>query len=111
MFPRNISLRSTRKRITVAAVVGTSAALLLSLMSGAASAAPVPENPVPYGQGYMGVGYVQDSRDFKPDTGQLHLGARADANLKANPEGIDVSSWQGASTGARSAARASSSPG
>ncbi|MFB8210152.1 MULTISPECIES: GH25 family lysozyme [unclassified Streptomyces] len=85
----------TRKRLTAAGVLGTSAALLLGLMSGTASAAPRHDNPVPLGKGYMGVGYVQDSKDFKPDTRQLHLGAQPDAGLKANPEGIDVSSWQG----------------
>lgn len=95
MFPRSISLKSAQKRLTVAGVVGTSAALLLSLMSGTASATPVPDNPVPYGQGHMGVGYIQDGKDFKPDTRQLHLGTQVDANLKANPEGIDVSGWQG----------------
>ncbi|WP_406283779.1 GH25 family lysozyme [Streptomyces sp. NBC_00209] len=85
----------TRKRLTAAGVLGTSAALLLGLMSGTASAAPRHDNPVPLGKGYMGVGYVQDSKDFKPDTRQLHLGAQPDAGLKANPEGVDVSSWQG----------------
>ncbi|MFC8536317.1 GH25 family lysozyme [Streptomyces sp. NPDC057249] len=86
---------TTRKRLTVAGVLGTTAALLLGLMSGTASSAPRHDNPVPLGKGYMGVGYVQDTRDFKPDTRQLHLGAQPDANLKAAPEGIDVSSWQG----------------
>lgn len=95
MFPRTVSPRRTQKRLTAAGVVATSAALLLGLMSGTASATPAPDNPVPYGHGYMGVGYVQDGKDFKPDARQLHLGARADADLKANPEGIDVSSWQG----------------
>ncbi|WP_168712620.1 GH25 family lysozyme [Streptomyces sp. A0958] len=94
MFPRSISLKPTQKRLTVAGVIGTSAVLLLGLMSGGtASAAPAPANPVPYGQGYMGVGYIQDAKDFKPDTRQPHLDPGAD--LKANPEGIDVSSWQG----------------
>ncbi|MEU1352237.1 GH25 family lysozyme [Streptomyces sp. NPDC005775] len=95
MFPRSISLKPTQKRLTLAGVVGTSAALLLSLMSGTASATPLPDNPVPLGQGYMGVGYLQDGEDFRPDARQLHVGAQADANLKANPEGIDVSKWQG----------------
>ncbi|MEW1887545.1 MULTISPECIES: GH25 family lysozyme [unclassified Streptomyces] len=85
----------TRKRLTAAGVLGTSAALLLGLMSGTASAAPRHDNPVPLGKGYMGVGYVQDTKDFKPDARQLHLGAQPGAGLKANPEGIDVSSWQG----------------
>nr|WSW66612.1 GH25 family lysozyme [Streptomyces sp. NBC_00995] len=95
MSPRTVFLGSLRKRITPAGVLGASAALLLSLMSGAASAAPVPDNPVPLGQGYMGVGYLQDGKEFKPDARRLHLGTPADANLMANPEGIDVSKWQG----------------
>ncbi|MGZ2357441.1 lysozyme [Streptomyces sp. 372A] len=86
---------TTRKRLTAAGVLGTSAALLLGLMSGTASSAPRHDNPVPLGKGYMGVGYVQDSKGFKPDARQLDLGAQPDANLKATPEGIDVSSWQG----------------
>ncbi|MGC4945161.1 GH25 family lysozyme [Streptomyces sp. DT224] len=86
---------TTRKRLTAAGVLGTSAALLLGLMSGTASSAPRQDHPVPLGKGYMGVGYVQDAKDFRPDTRQLHLGAQPDAGLKATPEGIDVSSWQG----------------
>ncbi|WP_018553251.1 GH25 family lysozyme [Streptomyces sp. ATexAB-D23] len=92
---RSISLKPTQKRLTVAGVVGTSAALLLGLLSGGTASAAPAADPVPYGQGYMGVGYIQDAKDFKPDARKLHLDAQADANLKANPEGIDVSSWQG----------------
>ncbi|MCG7525553.1 lysozyme [Streptomyces sp. OfavH-34-F] len=84
---------TTRNRLTSAGVIGTSAALLLGLMSGSAASAPVPDNPVPYGKGYMGVGYLHNSKDFKPDTRQLDT--TPDANIKANPVGIDVSSWQG----------------
>lgn len=95
MYPRSNSPEPTRKRLTLAGVIGTSAALLLGLMSGTASAAPLPDNPVPYGKGYLGVGYLQDTKDFMPDTRRLRLDAEADAELKANPVGIDVSSWQG----------------
>ncbi|WSU56541.1 GH25 family lysozyme [Streptomyces sp. NBC_01104] len=95
MSTRSISLQSVQKRLTAVGVVGTSATLLFALMSGTASSAPLPDSPVPYGKGYMGVGYVQDSKDFKPDTRPLHLDAGTDAGLKANPEGVDVSSWQG----------------
>ena len=86
---------TTRKRLTAAGVLGTTAALLLGLMSGSASAAPRHDDPVPFGRGYMGVGYVQDGKDFKPDTRRLGLDAQPDANLMANPVGIDVSKWQG----------------
>ncbi|MCT2546747.1 GH25 family lysozyme [Streptomyces atratus] len=65
-------------------------------MSGTASSTPRPsDSAVPQGKGYMGVGYVQDSKDFKPDTRQLKLDTTPDANLLANPVGVDISSWQG----------------
>ncbi len=96
MFPRNHSPKSIRQRLTVAGVLGTSAALTLSLMSGTASSTPLPsDSAVPQGKGYMGVGYVQDSKDFEPDTRQLKLDTTPDANLLANPVGVDISSWQG----------------
>ncbi|WP_228389827.1 GH25 family lysozyme [Streptomyces smaragdinus] len=66
-------------------------------MSGTASATPRPDDGVvPAGKGYMGVGYVQDVKDFKPDTKNLHLDVQEDVGLLANPVGIDVSNWQGA---------------
>ncbi|WP_420037631.1 GH25 family lysozyme [Streptomyces sp. cg28] len=72
------------------------AALTLSLMSGTASSAPLPSHGgVPPGKGYMGVGYVQDSQDFKADDRRLELDAAPDANLLANSVGVDVSKWQG----------------
>ncbi|WP_405749302.1 GH25 family lysozyme [Streptomyces sp. NBC_00012] len=96
MFSRILSAKSAQKRLTAAGVVGVSAALTLSLMSGTASAMPLPsDSAVPQGKGYMGVGYVQDSKDFKPDTRQLNLEKTPDAGLLASPAGVDVSSWQG----------------
>ncbi|ROQ59281.1 GH25 family lysozyme M1 (1,4-beta-N-acetylmuramidase) [Streptomyces sp. 840.1] len=96
MLPHRLSLKSAQPRLTVAGVLGMSAALTLSLMSGTAASAPLPsDSTVPLGKGYMGVGYVQDSKDFKPDTRQLGLGSEPDANLLANPVGMDVSSYQG----------------
>ncbi|WNI27485.1 GH25 family lysozyme [Streptomyces sp. ITFR-6] len=96
MLPRRLSLTSAQQRLSVAGVLGVSAALTLSLMSGTAASAPLPsDNTVPLGKGYMGVGYVQDSEDFKPDTRQPALEATPDANLLANPVGMDVSSYQG----------------
>ncbi|MFF9571099.1 GH25 family lysozyme [Streptomyces sp. NPDC014685] len=66
-------------------------------MSGTASSAPLPsDSAVPLGKGYMGVGYVQDGKDFKPDTRQLHLGKKVPGvDLLANPMGVDVSHYQG----------------
>lgn len=96
MLPRRLSLTSAQQRLSVAGVLGVSAALTLSLMSGTAASAPLPsDSTVPLGKGYMGVGYVQDSKDFKPDTRQPALEATPDAHLLANPVGMDVSSYQG----------------
>lgn len=96
MLPRRLSLTSAQRRLSVAGVLGVSAALTLSLMSGTAASAPLPsDSTVPLGKGYMGVGYVQDSKDFKPDARQPALEAAPDANLLANPVGMDVSSYQG----------------
>ncbi|MEU8705501.1 GH25 family lysozyme [Streptomyces sp. NPDC048565] len=69
---------------------------MLGMTAGTASSAPLPsDNPVPVGQGYMGVGYVQDSKDFVPDTRELHLDDSAGPSLRANPEGVDISHYQG----------------
>lgn len=97
MSLRSLTLGSAKRRLAATGVAATSIALTLTLVSGTASAAPAPsDRGVPLGQGYMGVGYVQDSKDFKPDTRQLRLDATPDANLLANPVGVDVSNWQGA---------------
>ncbi|MER5743318.1 GH25 family lysozyme [Streptomyces sp. NPDC002225] len=96
MFSRSLSRKSVQQRLTSAGVVGASLALAVGLLSGTASAAPhASDNAVPQGKGYMGVGYVQDGRDFKPDTRQLRLDAKPDMNIQATPLGVDVSSWQG----------------
>ncbi|MGN5634388.1 GH25 family lysozyme [Streptomyces sp. AC154] len=96
MLPRRLPRTSAQQRLSVAGVLGVSAALTLSLMSGTAASAPLPsDSTVPLGKGYMGVGYVQDSKDFKPDTREPALEAAPDANLLANPVGMDVSSYQG----------------
>ncbi|MFF2655570.1 GH25 family lysozyme [Streptomyces sp. NPDC058045] len=51
---------------------------------------------MPIGQGYMGVGYLQDGQDFAPSQGKLNLGpAPTQAELKAKPAGVDVSHHQG----------------
>ncbi|AJE81215.1 Lysozyme [Streptomyces albus] len=95
MFSRILSAKSVQRRLTVAGVLGASVAMTLSMTSGTASSAPLPDdNPVPVGQGYMGVGYTQDSKDFKPDTQGVLKGAPG-TDLLANPAGIDVSHYQG----------------
>ncbi|MFE6976984.1 GH25 family lysozyme [Streptomyces sp. NPDC057682] len=64
-------------------------------MSSTATAAPAKHDPIPLGQGYMGVGYLPDGQAFRPDTKQLRLDAQPEVTVKANPLGIDVSKWQG----------------
>ncbi|MEU6842540.1 GH25 family lysozyme [Streptomyces sp. NPDC046716] len=65
-------------------------------MSGTASSTPLPSNgAIPPGMGYMGVGYVQDAKDFKADTRRFSPDVKPDANPLANSVGVDVSSWQG----------------
>ncbi|WP_078901493.1 GH25 family lysozyme [Actinacidiphila yeochonensis] len=80
-------------------------ALAAAMSAGTASAQPAPSgSSVPLGHGYMGVGYVQDSKDFKPDTRRLQLDAAgagvtgAATAAAANPVGIDVSHYQGTIT-------------
>ena len=81
------------------AAVLTAGLALAATMSttGTATAAPAPSgSTVPLGHGYMGVGYVQDSKDFKPDTQHLRIDAKGImAPSAAYPEGIDVSHYQG----------------
>ncbi|MEW1863994.1 GH25 family lysozyme [Streptomyces sp. NBC_00669] len=81
------------------AAVLTAGLALAATMSttGPAAAAPAPSgSTIPLGHGYMGVGYVQDSKDFKPDPQHLQLNAQGImAPAAAYPEGIDVSHYQG----------------
>ncbi|WP_328473076.1 GH25 family lysozyme [Streptomyces sp. NBC_00448] len=81
------------------AAVLTAGLALAATMSttGPAAAAPAPSgSTIPLGHGYMGVGYVQDSKDFKPDPQHLQLNAQGIMSpAAAYPEGIDVSHYQG----------------
>lgn len=64
----------------------------------AVSAALPPGSTIPLGDGYMGVGYVRDARDFKPDTRSLGLSSPAaivPLTSAWGPLGIDVSHYQG----------------
>jgi GH25 family lysozyme M1 (1,4-beta-N-acetylmuramidase) len=49
---------------------------------------------IPLGDGYMGVGYVQDAKQFTPDTRQV-TAAAVTPNATWSPAGIDVSHYQG----------------
>ncbi len=100
MFSRIRNTRSVRRRLLVAGVLGTSVALAATMTAGTASAsakALPPGSTIPLGDGYMGVGYVQDSQGFKADTRQLQLDAPSVVTPKASwgPAGIDVSHYQG----------------
>jgi GH25 family lysozyme M1 (1,4-beta-N-acetylmuramidase) len=87
------------KALMVAGVLGASVALTATMTAGTASAHPAPSgSTIPLGQGYAGVGYVQDSKDFKPDTRQLQLdptGVVSPLFATSPPPGIDVSHYQG----------------
>jgi GH25 family lysozyme M1 (1,4-beta-N-acetylmuramidase) len=82
--------------LTAAATAG--AATAATTTSAAASAALPHGSTIPLGDGYMGVGYVQDAKNFKPDTRQLDLTSSAAVTPLAaawGPLGIDVSHYQG----------------
>ncbi|HEV2638152.1 MAG TPA: GH25 family lysozyme [Actinocrinis sp.] len=113
MFSR---IRSTatvqRKLLTLTALVA-GAALSATALAGPAAAAAAPGgatatttstaagslpegSTIPLGDGYLGVGYVQDLKDFKPDSRQLQLSPDTVRPLAAwGPAGIDVSHYQG----------------
>lgn len=101
MFSRIRNVMTVQRKLTVSAVLGASLALTAAVSAGQAAAAqPAPSGAaVPLGHGYMGVGYLQDSKDFKPDTRQLRLGAQGVVTPNASyPAGIDVSHYQGTIT-------------
>jgi GH25 family lysozyme M1 (1,4-beta-N-acetylmuramidase) len=83
-----------------AGVLGASVALTATMTAGTASAKPAPAggSSIPLGQGYAGVGYLQDGQSFKPDTRRLALDSPdlVSPNFASNPPpGIDVSHYQG----------------
>lgn len=89
----------TKKALMMAGVVGASIALTATMTAGTASAKPVSKGgTIPLGQGYAGIGYLQDGASFAPDTRQLALNAPdlVSPNFASNPPpGIDVSHYQG----------------
>jgi len=88
-----------RRRIAVVGAIGFGVVLTATLVTGTATAGQTSskENPIPLGQGYMGVGYLQDAKDFKPDTRTVQPAVEGvfGANLTAYPVGVDVSHYQG----------------
>ena len=77
MFSRFLTAKATKRRMLAVGVLGATVALTASMTAGAASATVTPHLPkgstIPLGDGYMGVGYTQDSKDFKPDSRHLVL--------------------------------------
>ena len=99
MFSRIRNTKAVQRKLMVAGVLGAGIALTATMTAGTAFATPthVPTgSTVPLGQGYMGVGYVQDAKDFKPDARHLQLDAPSVVSPHAwGPAGIDVSHYQG----------------
>lgn len=90
---------TTSRKLLAVGVLGASVALTATMTAGTAAAQPKPSgDPIPLGQGYAGIGYIQDGKDFKPDARQLNLSSpnviRPDFSSSAQP-GIDVSHYQG----------------
>lgn len=98
MFSPIRTTKAVQRKLLAVAVLGASVALTATMTAGTASAKPMPsDSPIPLGQGYAGVGYLQDSKDFRPDTRHLDLNAKGLVSPKASwgPAGIDVSHYQG----------------
>jgi GH25 family lysozyme M1 (1,4-beta-N-acetylmuramidase) len=84
-----------------AAALAAGLALTATVSAGTAAAAQpaAPRTAIPFGQGYMGAGYLQDGKSFTPDTRHLRLGAQGVVTPDAAaPAGIDVSHYQGTIT-------------
>lgn len=118
MFSRTRTTRSVQWKLMATGVLGVSLALAATVTGGTASAqsepspasAPSAESAppaasapsgsnIPLGDGYMGVGYLQDGRSFAPDARQVQTGAKGVMAPDATyPAGIDVSHYQGTIT-------------
>jgi hypothetical protein len=90
--------RTARGKATAIGAIGATVVLAASLSAGVASAQAAPSgNAIPLGDGYMGVGYLQDGKSFAPDTRQLPLGAGSAVvtPFATTVPGVDVSHYQG----------------
>ncbi|HEU5333479.1 MAG TPA: GH25 family lysozyme [Actinocrinis sp.] len=92
-------IRSTLPTQIRLLIAGALAAAAAFAATGPAAAAPAPALPpgstIPLGDGYMGVGYVQDAKNFTPDTRQLSTPGAVVPLASWGPAGIDVSHYQG----------------
>lgn len=97
MFSRIRNTRAVQRKLMATVVLGASVALTATMTAGTASAQSLPPgSTIPLGHGYMGVGYLQDSKNFTPDTRQLRLSPGVvGPNASWGPAGIDVSHYQG----------------
>lgn len=110
MFPRLHNAGPVRRKMTTVAALTAGIVLSATIVAGPATAAaaqpgstapgsavPLPKgSTIPLGDGYMGVGYVQDAKDFKADTRQLQLSpAVVGPHAFGSVAGIDVSHYQG----------------
>ena len=99
MFSRIRTAQAVQRKLLMVGTLTASIALAAGMTAGTASANSLPAgSTIPLGDGYMGVGYVQDSKDFKPDTRQLDLSSAnviTPLSFSGGPAGIDVSHYQG----------------
>ena len=105
MFSRFRTTKALKKSLMAVGVLGATVALTATMTAGSASATMTSAHPsypkgseVPLGDGYMGVGYLQDAKDFKPDNRRIMIDGAdlVNPSFATNPPpGIDVSHYQG----------------
>ena len=84
--------------LTAVMTTGTASASVAAPPHATTAAVYPKGSTIPLGDGYMGVGYVQDAKNFKPDTRQLDLSSPntiTPLSFSGGPLGIDVSHYQG----------------
>ncbi len=98
MFSRIRNTKSVQRKL-IAVALGAGIALSTALTAGTASAHPAPAgDPIPLGEGYAGIGYIQDGQAFKPEARKVDLTSQdvVSPNFASSPPpGIDVSHYQG----------------
>lgn len=106
MFSRIRSSETSLRKMLMVGALTAGVALSTAVAAAPASAATAQPgstvgvtpkgSTIPLGDGYMGVGYVQDSKDFKPDTRTVNLSPAAiGPHAFGSVYGIDVSHYQG----------------
>jgi GH25 family lysozyme M1 (1,4-beta-N-acetylmuramidase) len=99
LFSRIRNAKAAKRGLLAVGALVASAALSATMTTGTAIAkSNPPGSTIPLGAGYMGVGYLHDNKDFKPDTRHLALSSPdlISPNFASNPPpGIDVSHYQG----------------